>query len=295
MPSLKDLRNRIASVKATQKITKAMQMVAAAKLRRAQSAAEAARPYASRMETVLANLAMALKGREGGPPLMVGTGRDQVHLLVVCTGERGLAGAFNSAIVRLAREHITRLLADGKQVKILCVGRKGFDQLKRNYAPLIIDSIEFRGVRQISFEHAERVAEKVLALFADGAFDVATLFYSRFRSVISQVPTAQQIIPATISAEVPAQEAALGGAVYEYEPDEAEILTDLLPLNITVQIFKALLENVASFYGAQMSAMDNATRNAGDMIGRLTLNYNRTRQAMITKELIEIISGAEAV
>jgi F-type H+-transporting ATPase subunit gamma len=295
MPSLKDLRNRIASVKATQKITKAMQMVAAAKLRRAQSAAEAARPYASRMEGVLANLAMALKGREGGPPLMVGTGKDQIHLLIVCTGERGLAGAFNSAIVRLAREHITRLLADGKQVKILCVGRKGFDQLKRNYAPLIIDSIEFRGVRQISFEHAEKVAEKVLALFADGTFDVATLFYSRFRSVISQVPTAQQIIPATISAEAPAQEAALGGAVYEYEPDEAEILTDLLPLNITVQIFKALLENVASFYGAQMSAMDNATRNAGDMIGRLTLNYNRTRQAMITKELIEIISGAEAV
>ncbi|MGE5261260.1 MAG: F0F1 ATP synthase subunit gamma [Actinomycetota bacterium] len=295
MPSLKDLRNRIASVKATQKITKAMQMVAAAKLRRAQSAAEAARPYALRMEGVLANLAMALKGREGGPPLMVGTGKDQVHLLVVCTGERGLAGAFNSAIVRLAREHINQLLADGKQVKILCVGRKGFDQLKRNYAQLIIDTIEFRGVRQITFEHAEKVAEKVLALFGEGAFDVATLFYSRFRSVISQVPTAQQIVPATISSEAPAQEAALGGAVYEYEPDEAEILADLLPLNITVQIFKALLENVASFYGAQMTAMDNATRNAGDMIGRLTLRYNRTRQAMITKELIEIISGAEAV
>jgi F-type H+-transporting ATPase subunit gamma len=295
MPSLKDLRNRIASVKATQKITKAMQMVAAAKLRRAQSVAEAARPYASRMEAVLANLATALKGREGGPPLMVGTGKDRVHLLVVCTGERGLSGAFNSAIVRLAREHLNRLLADGKEVKILCVGKKGFDQLKRNYSHLIIDTIEFRGVRQISFEHAERVAEKVLVLFAEGAFDVATLFYSRFRSVISQVPTAQQIIPATISAEAPAQEAALGGAVYEYEPDEAEILSELLPLNITVQIFKALLENVASFYGAQMSAMDNATRNAGDMIGRLTLKYNRTRQAMITKELIEIISGAEAV
>ncbi len=295
MPSLKDLRNRIASVKATQKITKAMQMVAAAKLRRAQSAAEAARPYASRMESVLANLAMALKGREGGPPLMVGTGKDQVHLLVVCTGERGLAGAFNSAIVRLARDHVNRLLADGKQVKILCVGRKGFDQLKRSFAPLIIDTIEFRGVRQITFEHAEKVAEKVLALFADGAFDVATLFYSRFRSVISQVPTAQQIIPASISEEAPAAEAALGGAVYEYEPDEAEILRDLLPLNIAVQVFKALLENVASFYGAQMTAMDNATRNAGDMIGRLTLRYNRTRQAMITKELIEIISGAEAV
>jgi F-type H+-transporting ATPase subunit gamma len=295
MPSLKDLRNRIASVKATQKITKAMQMVAAAKLRRAQSAAEAARPYASRMETVLANLAMALKGREGGPPLMVGTGRDQVHLLVVCTGERGLSGAFNSAIVRLAREHLNRLIADGKEVKILCVGKKGFDQLKRNYSHLIIDTIEFRGVRQLTFEHAERVAEKVLALFADGAFDVATLFYSRFRSVISQVPTAQQIIPATTSAEAPRQEAALGGAVYEYEPDEAEILADLLPLNIAVQIFKALLENGASFYGAQMTAMDSATRNAGDMIGRLTLKYNRTRQAMITKELIEIISGAEAV
>ena len=295
MPSLKDLRNRIASVKATQKITKAMQMVAAAKLRRAQSVAEAARPYASRMEAVLANLATALKGREGGPPLMVGTGKDQVHLLVVCTGERGLSGAFNSAIVRLAREHLNRLIADGKEVKILCVGKKGFDQLKRNYSHLIIDTIEFRGVRQISFEHAEKVAEKVLALFAEGAFDVATLFYSRFRSVISQVPTAQQIIPATIPEDAPSAGAALGGAVYEYEPDEAEILSELLPLNITVQVFKALLENVASFYGAQMSAMDNATRNAGDMIGRLTLRYNRTRQAMITKELIEIISGAEAV
>jgi len=295
MPSLKELRNRIASVKATQKITKAMQMVAAAKLRRAQSTAEAARPYAARMESVLANLAVALKGRDGGPPLMVGTGKDQVHLLVVCTGERGLSGAFNSAIARLAREHLNRLVADGKQVKILCVGKKGFDQLKRNYASLIIDTIEFRGVRQLTFEHAEKVADRVLALFADGAFDVATLFFSRFRSVISQIPTAQQIIPATISADTSAAEAALGGAVYEYEPDEAEILSELLPLNITVQIFKALLENGASFYGAQMTAMDNATRNAGDMIGRLTLRYNRTRQAMITKELIEIISGAEAV
>ena len=295
MPSLKELRNRIASVKATQKITKAMQMVAAAKLRRAQTAAEAARPYAARMELVLANLAVALKGRDGGPPLMVGTGKDQVHLLVVCTGERGLSGAFNSAIARLAREHLNRLVADGKQVKILCVGKKGFDQLKRNYASLIIDTIEFRGVRQLTFEHAEKVADRVLALFADGAFDVATLFFSRFRSVISQVPTAQQIIPATISADTSAGEAVLGGAIYEYEPDEAEILSELLPLNITVQIFKALLENGASFYGAQMTAMDNATRNAGDMIGRLTLRYNRTRQAMITKELIEIISGAEAV
>jgi F-type H+-transporting ATPase subunit gamma len=295
MPSLKDLRNRIASVKATQKITKAMQMVAAAKLRRAQTAAEAARPYATRMEAVLANLATALKGRDGGPPLMVGTGNDQVHLLIVCTAERGLCGAFNSSIVRLAREHINRLLADGKQVKILCVGKKGYDQLRRLYAPLIIDLIELRGVRQLSFEHAERAANKVLSLFADGAFDVATLFFSRFRSVISQVPTAQQIIPATIPADSPSQEASLGGAVYEYEPDEADILTELLPLNITVQIFKALLENAASEQGARMSAMDNATRNAGDMIDRLTMKYNRSRQAMITKELIEIISGAEAI
>ncbi|MGZ9112679.1 MAG: F0F1 ATP synthase subunit gamma [Rhodoplanes sp.] len=295
MASLKELRNRIASVKATQKITKAMQMVAAAKLRRAQTAAEAARPYATRMEAVLANLATALKGRDGGPPLMVGTGKNDVHLLVVCTGERGLAGAFNSAIVRLARERTNRLLAEGKQVKILCVGKKGFDQLKRVYAPLIIDLIEFRGIRQLNFHHAETVAEKIIGLFAAGAFDVATLFFSRFRSVISQVPTAQQIIPAVIPAEAPSQEAALGGAVYEYEPDEAEILTELLPLNIAVQAFKALLENQASFYGAQMSAMDNATRNAGDMIDRLTMKYNRSRQAMITKELIEIISGAEAL
>ncbi|MGH6792962.1 MAG: F0F1 ATP synthase subunit gamma [Methyloceanibacter sp.] len=295
MASLKELRNRIASVKATQKITKAMQMVAAAKLRRAQTSAEAARPYASRMETVLSNLATALKGREGGPPLMAGTGRDQVHMLVVCTAERGLCGAFNSSIVRLAREHINRLLADGKQVKILCVGKKGYDQLRRQFAPFIIDTIEFRGVKQLGFEHAETVAEKVLALFSEGAFDVATLFFSRFRSVMSQVPTAQQIIPATIPADTPSAEARLGGAVYEYEPDEADILTELLPLNIAVQIFKALLENAASEQGARMSAMDSATRNAGDMIGRLTLNYNRSRQAMITKELIEIISGAEAL
>jgi len=295
MPSLKDLRNRIASVKATQKITKAMQMVAAAKLRRAQMAAEAARPYATRMGTVLANLATALKGRDDGPPLMIGTGKDAVHLLVVCTAERGLCGAFNSAIVRLAREHITRLLADGKQVKILCVGKKGYDQLRRLYAPLIIEVIDFKSVRQLAFEHAERVSDRVLELFAQGAFDVATLFFSRFKSVISQIPTAQPIIPATIPAETPSQADALGGAVYEYEPDEAEILVDLLPLNITVQIFKALLENAASEQGARMSAMDNATRNAGDMINRLTMKYNRSRQAMITKELIEIISGAEAL
>jgi F-type H+-transporting ATPase subunit gamma len=295
MPSLKELRSRIASVKATQKITKAMQMVAAAKLRRAQMAAEAARPYATRMETVLANLATALMGGDGSPPLMVGTGKDVVHLLIVCTAERGLCGAFNSAIVRLAREHMNRLIADGKQVKLLCVGKKGFDQLKRYYAPLIIDVIDFKSVRQLSFEHAEKVSDKVLTLFADGAFDMATLFFSRFKSVINQIPTAQQIIPATIPAEAARGEDSLGGAVYEYEPDEAEILADLLPLNITTQIFKALLENAASEQGARMSAMDNATRNAGDMIDRLTMKYNRSRQAMITKELIEIISGAEAL
>ncbi len=293
MASLKELRNRIASVKATQKITKAMQMVAAAKLRRAQTAAEAARPYAERMESVLSNLATALEGREGGPPLMVGTGKDDVHLLIVCTAERGLCGAFNSSIVRLAREHILRLRGQGKEVKILCVGKKGLDQLRRQFKDLIIDTIEFRGVRQLTFEHAEQVSEKVLTLFAEGAFDVATLFFSRFKSVISQIPTAQQVIPASIPEESNGTD--LGGAVYEYEPDEAEILTELLPLNITVQVFKALLENAASEQGARMSAMDSATRNAGDMIGKLTLNYNRTRQAQITKELIEIISGAEAL
>jgi F-type H+-transporting ATPase subunit gamma len=268
-------------------------MVAAAKLRRAQVAAEAARPYAARMEAVLSNLAMALQGREDGSPLMIGTGKTETYLLVVCTSERGLCGAFNSSIVRLARERINRLIADGKAVKILCVGKKGFDQLKRLYASRIIEVIELRGVRQLGFEHAEGIAQKILELFAAGQFDVATLFFSRFKSVMSQTPTAQQLIPAEIPANAPA--ANLGGAVYEYEPDEAEILADLLPLNIGVQIFKALLENAASEQGARMSAMDNATRNAGDMISRLTMKYNRSRQAQITKELIEIISGAEAL
>jgi F-type H+-transporting ATPase subunit gamma len=226
---------------------------------------------------------------------MAGTGKNDVHLLVVCSSERGLCGGFNSLIVRLAREHINRLLADGKEVKILCVGKKGYDQLRRQFKPLIVDLVEFRGIRQLSFEHAEQVSQKVLSLFAEGGFDVATLFFSRFKSVISQIPTAQQLIPASIPAESEAAGADLGGAVYEYEPDEDEILTDLLPLNITVQIFKALLENAASEQGARMSAMDSATRNAGDMIDRLTMLYNRSRQAQITKELIEIISGAEAL
>jgi len=288
MASLKDMRVRIAATKATQKITKAMQMVAAAKLRRAQTAAEAARPYATRMEAVLANLATALKGREGGPPLMVGTGKDQVHLLVVCTAERGLCGPFNSSIVRLAREKANALAGQGKEVKILCVGRKGHDQLRRQYAKQIVETIELRGVRVLGFEHADMIAKKIVTLFDEGSFDVATLFFSRFKSVIAQIPTAQQIIP-------PLFEKTETAASYEYEPEEEEILGELLPRNLSVQVFRALLENAASEQGARMSAMDNATRNAGEMIRKQTLTYNRTRQAMITKELIEIISGAEAL
>lgn len=293
MPSLKDLRNRIASVKATQKITKAMQMVAAAKLRRAQGHAEAARPYAERMDAVLANLASAVKGQEGAPRLMAGTGRDQVHLLVVCTAERGLCGAFNSSIVHLARDHANRLIAEGKEVKILCVGKKGADQLRRMFASRIIETVSLREVKQVGFDNARGIGDKVLKLFGEGQFDVATLFFSRFKSVISQIPTARKLIPANVPDVDPAQTGA--NAAYEYEPEEAEILADLLPRNVSVQIYRALLENAASEQGARMSAMDSATRNAGDMIGRLTLTYNRQRQAQITKELIEIISGAEAI
>jgi len=290
MASLKDMRVRIAATKATQKITKAMQMVAASKLRRAQAAAEAARPFAERMDRVLGNIAAGMAGRDGAPRLLAGTGADRVHLLIVATGERGLAGAFNSAIVRLAREHANRLAAEGKEVKILTVGRKGHEQLRRLYEKQIVDRVELRSVRTIGFEHAQDIAAKVLAMFDKGEFDVATLFYSRFRSVISQVPTAQQVIPAK-----PPEGGAASTAAYEYEPEEDEILTDLLPRYVAVQVFRALLENAASFYGSQMSAMDNATRNAGEMIRKQTLTYNRTRQAMITKELIEIISGAEAL
>jgi F-type H+-transporting ATPase subunit gamma len=288
MASLKDMRVRIAATKATQKITKAMQMVAASKLRRAEAAARAARPFAERMDRVLGNIAAGMAAREGAPKLLAGTGANQVHLLIVATGERGLAGAFNSAIVRLAREHATRLVAEGKEVKILTVGRKGNDQLRRQYEKQIVDRVELRGVRVLTFEHAESIGRKVLELFEQGQFDVATLFYSRFRSVVSQIPTAQQIIPAK-------PEGGAVAAAYEYEPEEEEILAELLPRYVSVQIFRALLENSASFYGAQMSAMDNATRNAGEMIRKQTLTYNRTRQAMITKELIEIISGAEAL
>ncbi len=292
MPSLKDLKNRIASVKATQKITKAMKMVAAAKLRRAQEAAEAARPYAERMNKVLASLSAANAGNAEAPLLLSGTGRDQVHLLIVATGARGLAGGFNSSIIRLARDHALKLLSEGKTVKILTVGRKGNDILRRTFKDNIVDYVTLREVKQLSFANADDIARRVLELFNKGEFDVATLFYARFQSVISQVATAQQIIPAKFADAGGANDSA---ALYEYEPSEEEILEDLLPRNVAMQIFRALLENNASFYGAQMSAMDNATRNAGDMINKLTLSYNRQRQAQITKELIEIISGAEAL
>ena len=291
MASLKDMRVRIASTKATQKITKAMQMVAASKLRRAQMAAEAARPYAERMDTVLGNIAASVADLDSAPALLRGTGNDKVHLLVVCTAERGLCGAFNSSIVRLARERANALAGQGKTVKFLCVGRKGFEQLRRNFGAQIIETIEQRGVRNIGFAQAQLVADRITALFKEGAFDVATLFFSRFKSVISQIPTAQQIIPPVFE-----EKAAEGtSASYEYEPDEVDILDELLPRNIAVQLFRALLENAASEQGARMSAMDNATRNAGEMIRKQTITYNRTRQAMITKELIEIISGAEAL
>ncbi|HSM19331.1 MAG TPA: F0F1 ATP synthase subunit gamma [Hyphomicrobiales bacterium] len=293
MASLKELRNRIASVKSTQKITKAMQMVAAAKLRRAQEAALAARPYSERMRAVLANLAHGLQGRTDAPPLMAGTGRDDTHLLVVCTADRGLSGGFNASIAKIARDHARRLISEGKTVKIICVGKKGYDILRRLFSKQIIDLVELRSVRQVGFANAHAVADKVLRLFEDGEFDVATLFFAEFRSVISQRPTALQLIPTPVpDAE---DQADLGGAIYDYEPGESEFLEELLPRNVAVQIFRALLENAASEQGARMSAMDNATRNAGDMIDRLSMNYNRTRQAMITKELIEIISGAEAL
>jgi F-type H+-transporting ATPase subunit gamma len=294
MPSLKDLRTRIASVKATRKITKAMQMVAAAKLRRAQEAATAARPYAERMDRLLANLNRRAN-KENAPRLLVGTGKDDVHLLIVMTAERGLCGGFNSNIAKLARQDAQRLLAAGKTVKILSVGRKGTDNLRRSYARQIVDRVDLRGLKQIGFDAATGIADKVLAMFEAGEFDVATVYFSEFKSVITQKPTALQIIPAKLPQSAAA--AAAGGqqAIYEYEPGENEILSELLPRNIASQIFRGLLENAASEQGARMSAMDSATRNAGDMIDKLTLRYNRARQANITKELIEIISGAEAL
>ena len=291
MPSLKAIRTRIASVTATRKITKAMQMVAAAKLRRAQDAVTAARPYAEKMSSVIASLAKGLAGNPGAPPLLTGNGRDQVHLVIVATADRGLCGGFNTNIVRLARQKIQALQRDGKQVKILTVGRKGRDQLKRQFSRQIVGEIEHTSVKQIGFANALAIGRRVLEMYEAGEFDVATLIYSRFRSVISQVPTAQQLIPAPVDETA----AMASGSVYEYEPEEAEILAELLPRNVSVQIFRALLENVAGEFGAKMSAMDSATRNAGDVIDKLTILRNRTRQAQITKELIEIISGAEAL
>ena len=294
MPSLKDLRNRIRSVKSTQKITSAMKMVAAAKLRRAQEQAEAARPYAQRLERMIASLAVRLRGTAGAPPLLAGTGRTDTHLVIVATSDRGLCGAFNSSIAREARALTRQLLADGKTVKILCVGRKGRDQLRRDFAKNITDTIELVGKKTIGFADADQIAERVRTMFDAGEIDVATIVFARFKSAISQIVTRQQLIPVPVP-ETNEPAGASVGAVYEYEPDEETILHALLPRNLSVQIFGALMENNASENGARMTAMDNATRNAGDMIDSLTMNYNRTRQAVITKELIEIISGAEAV
>ena len=293
MASLKDLRNRIASVKATQKITKAMQMVAAAKLRRAQSAAEAARPYSQRMDAVMANIANAVGDSAGAPKLLAGTGSDTQHLLIVCTAERGLCGGFNSSIARLARDKARELMASGKQVQILPVGKKGADVLKSEFSDIMMDTVDLREVKHVGYENAADIAKTVLDMFDDDRFDVATLFYSEFKSVIAQVPTAQQIIPPQIP-EMDA-DAENAGTIYDYEPDETKILDDLLPRNVAVQIFRALLENSASEQGARMSAMDNATRNAGEMIDKLTLTFNRQRQAKLTTEQIEIIAGAEAL
>jgi len=298
MATLKDLRVRITSVKSTQKITSAMKMVAASKLRRAQTQAEAARPYAQRMERMLASLGASVAGSPTAPKLLAGTGGDKVHLLVPVTGERGLAGAFNSNVGRLTRNLARKLEAEGKTVKILAVGRKGRDYLRREIGSRLIGDISFAGKKTIGFAEAQEIATRVTQLLDDGAFDVCTVIYNRFQSVISQVPTEMRLIPAPLPAE---GSASAGGAIYEYEagdpdePDQEVILAKLLPQNLAIQIYRALLENSAGFYGAQMTSMDNATRNAGDMIKRLTLNYNRARQANITKELIEIISGAEAV
>ena len=291
MPSLKTFRLRIRSVQSTQKITKAMKMVAAAKLRRAQEAAQAGRPYAQAMDRMLASLASGMLGKAGAPKLLAGTGSDKVHLLIVATADRGLCGGFNSSIVREARRAIRALQAEGKTVKVLAVGRKGRDQLRRDYGSLIVDTIADLGKPRLGFADARKVADRVLAMFDAGEFDVATIIYNRFRSAISQILTRQQIIPPA----VPEAEAGAGASPYEFEPDEETILTELLPRNLAVQIYRALLENAASEQGARMTAMDNATRNAGDMIKRLTLQMNRSRQASITKELIEIISGAEAI
>jgi F-type H+-transporting ATPase subunit gamma len=292
MPSLKDLKNRIGSVKSTRKITKAMQMVAAAKLRRAEEAAQASRPYAERFNAVMAGLAKSVGDSPGAPKLLAGTGSDKTHLLVVMTSERGLCGGFNTSIVKLAKLKIEELRGQGKTVKVLTVGKKGREQLRRDYGSLLIGHVDLSDVKRVGYVNAQEIARGVLDRFAAEEFDVATIFFSRFQSVIAQVPTAQQIIPAQFEAS---GDTAAASTIYDYEPGEEAILADLLPRSVATQIFAALLENAASEQGARMTAMDNATRNAGDMIDRLTIVYNRSRQASITKELIEIISGAEAL
>lgn len=298
MANLKALRARIASVKSTRKITQAMKMVAAAKLRRAQQQAEAARPYAERMERMLASLGTAVAGSPDAPRMLVGTGGDQVHLLIVVTGERGLAGAFNTNAGRFARNRIRELEAKGKTVKVITVGRKGATYLRRDFGGRFVEEVSYAQVKRLGFEQADAVAAKVTAMLEAGEFDVCSLIYNRFHSVISQIPSEQQLIPATVPAPSGGEAAVAAssdGALYEFEPGEEELLEQLLPKNLSIQIYRALLESAAGFYGAQMNAMDNATRNAGDMINKLTLSYNRTRQANITTELIEIISGASAV
>ena len=292
MPSLKDLRNRITSVKSTQKITSAMKMVAASKLKRAQEQAEAGRPYAERMERMLAGAAGAVPAGAPGPRLMSGTGDDRVHLLVPVTSDRGLCGGFNSNVARETRRRLRVLQGEEKQVKLLCIGRKGRDSLRRDFAGQIVDSLTDIGRQRVSFDDANAIASRILEMYDQGEFDVCTVIYNRFKSAISQVVTPQQLIPVALPA---AAEPVAGSTIYEFEPNEEQILADLLPRNLAVQIYRALLESAASEQGARMTAMDSATRNAGDMIGRLTLQYNRTRQAAITKELIEIISGAEAL
>jgi F-type H+-transporting ATPase subunit gamma len=295
LPNLKELKNRQVSVKATQKITRAMQMVAAAKLNKAQESAQRARPYATKISNVMSNLLSSVD--EGSAPqLMIGNGNDNIHLLVVATADRGLCGAFNSNIVKLANQEIKALLSNGKQVKILCIGKKGYDLLRRNHNDKIIDFISLKEVKNVSFNEAELIGSNILKRFEEGEFDVCKLFYSNFKSVISQIPVAQQLVPLSFEAEQNSEESSISdNAIYDYEPEESDVMEELLPLNLKVQIFQGLLENAASEQGSRMSAMDNATRNAGEMINKLTLQYNRTRQAIITKELIEIISGAEAL
>ncbi len=296
MPSLKDLRLRIRSVRSTQKITSAMKMVAGAKLRRAQEAAEAARPYAERMERMLGSLGTSFAGRPDAPGMLAGTGKSDTHLIILATADRGLCGSFNASLVREARTMIRDLLAEGKKVKILCIGRKGRDALRRQYGSMIIESFTEVDRPRLGFPIALKIAQRVSELFAAGEFDVATIIYNRFKSALSQIVTRQQLIPFGAEPEAAQAETAAGArAIYEYEPSEEDILDVLLPRNLAIQVFRALLENNASEQGARMTAMENATRNAGDMIGKLTTRYNRTRQAQITKELIEIISGAEAV